>query len=249
MSKLIDIASAEIGVKEIKGDQHNARILQYGQEAGFAFMKDDEIGWCSIFLNWVAMKANLPRSKDGRAISWVKVGEVVSDPQPGDVILCGKGGDITQIYHVGLFTGYSQDKKMVFCLGGNQSDSVSISKMLATEVAGFRRIEPLSVDIIQAPVGDIKDLKKDTVITPKPTPAPPKPVFKIADERLTPNEKGESVLELQKALKYLGFDCKPTSVYDELTTTAVRMLQAKGNLRVNGKLNGETREYLLTLLA
>ena len=141
MSKLIDIASAEIGVKEIEGAEHNERIITYAKEAGFDWYNADETPWCSIFLNWVAFKAGLPRSKDGRSGSWVGVGEAVTEPHPGDVILCGTGGNINKIYHVGLFMGFSDDGKRVFCLGGNQTNQVSISKMWRTEVAGYRRIE------------------------------------------------------------------------------------------------------------
>lgn len=144
MSKLIDIARKEIGVTEVKGGSHNAQILRYSKEAGFSYT-DDETAWCSIFANWVAMKANLPQSKSARASSWLKVGEVVTNPKAGDIIVFGKGGDANQIYHVGFFTEFSADRKYVYCLGGNQSDSVKISKFSVKEVAGYRRIEPTSI--------------------------------------------------------------------------------------------------------
>lgn len=37
----------------------NPRILAYCSEAGFFSIKSDDEAWCSIFINWCAMKAGL----------------------------------------------------------------------------------------------------------------------------------------------------------------------------------------------
>ena len=46
----LKIALGELGEKEIKGSQHNERILEYQETTGLNF-GSDEIAWCSIFAN------------------------------------------------------------------------------------------------------------------------------------------------------------------------------------------------------
>jgi uncharacterized protein (TIGR02594 family) len=62
MDKILKLAIAELGQKEISGPQDNPTIVNYAKEAGFAWVDDDETPWCSIFVNWVANKAGLKGS-------------------------------------------------------------------------------------------------------------------------------------------------------------------------------------------
>ncbi len=251
MSKLIDIASAELGTTEIEGARHNHRILKYAHEAGFDWVNDDETPWCSIFLNWVTHKAGYERSKDARSKSWRDVGRVVKNPQPGDVILFGTKGSLDKIYHVGIFTGFSEDGRKVFCLGGNQTNAVSISKMWRFEVAGYRRLETTSSVIDLTGEEDTQEVKK---ITEKKqlqhiTQPVPKSSLYLHAIRLRKGHEGEEVSRLQEVLNAAGFDCgEVDGVFGEKTKKAVVMAQLKAGLRMTGKTNRKTRKYLAKTL-
>ncbi|MGF1533031.1 MAG: TIGR02594 family protein [Bernardetiaceae bacterium] len=262
MSKLIDIASAEIGVEEIVGEQHHPRILQYAHEAGFDWVTSDETPWCSIFLNWVAHKAGYPRTHDGRARSWLKVGQPVQEPQPGDVILVGNNGDPEKIYHVGLFTGFTADGQQVFCLGGNQTNRVSITRYWRKNIVGYRRLAPLDVPLdatekknpAASPEAASPDSDQQTAPAKTPPPPPAQDIEKnilaitnwlLSNQRIQYGSRGEKVRGLQIALNRLGYRAGPEDgIFGAVTETALKEFQADQGIRVTGKLTRRTRRLL-----
>ena len=269
MSKLIDIASAEVGVTEIEGAKHNQRILEYAKEAGFDWVNSDETPWCSIFLNWASKKAGLERSKDARSRSWATVGKAVQNPLHGDVILFGTGGDINKIYHVGIFMGFSEDGKRVFCLGGNQTNKVSISKSWRANVAGYRRIEelqdnPIENEIVEDSVEELSKVKPVVKTEKKPKPltieekdevarrgkALSQLVFKLLNrKKLRNGDKGSQVEDLQRGLQMAGFNCGIVdSDFGNKTEKALKQMQKQAGIKVNGVFNRRSRRYLAKLL-
>ena len=60
--ELLKQAASQLGIKEISGDDDNPQIIHYAVESGFTGIDDDETAWCSIFVNWCATKAGLPKS-------------------------------------------------------------------------------------------------------------------------------------------------------------------------------------------
>ncbi|MEN7546267.1 TIGR02594 family protein [Rapidithrix thailandica] len=260
--RLLEIASAEIGTKEIPGAEHNARILQYAQEAGFDWVNSDETPWCSIFLNWAVQKAGLQASKDARAQSWMEVGEAIAQPELGDIVLFGSSSN--SIYHVGIFMGYSKECHFVFTLGGNQGDQVDISKFAASQVQGFRRL-------IDDP-SKIFEVEMNPPSVPQPTPSPetnPEETFPETPEekefhqpaletkilviptlKLKFGDKGVAVEDLQYSLNIAGFDCgKPDGIFGPGTARAIRDLQLQGKINPNGTYNKKTRKFLEHLLS
>ena len=147
MSNLITIAAAEIGTREISGSKHNEKITNYAKEAGFSTIKDDETPWCSIFMNWVAKKAKLETSNLATARSWLNVGIPVTEPEPGDVVIFWRENLVSYKGHVGIFMGYSFPGNRIYCLGGNQSDMVSITAYTVDQLLGFRRLRSISVSM------------------------------------------------------------------------------------------------------
>lgn len=148
MIKQLKIAFAELGIKEIKGSKHNDRIIAYAKEAGMSWVDDDETPWCSIFVNWVCKKAGLPLSNKANARSWVQVGETTTTPFPGDVVVFWRGSVTSWQGHVGFFLGFSEDLSKVFCLGGNQGNSVSVEAYGSEKVLRFQRLSSTSVSQI-----------------------------------------------------------------------------------------------------
>jgi uncharacterized protein (TIGR02594 family) len=120
--KHLEIAFKEFGVEEIPGEKHNPRILEYHSTCTLD-AKDDETSWCSAFLNWVMMKANLKQTRSAMAISWQNVGVETNEPKIGDIVIFRRV-DSSWRGHVGLFMGEKEGKILLF--GGNQGNRVGL---------------------------------------------------------------------------------------------------------------------------
>lgn len=141
MSKILEFAFQELGVKEIEGSEHENRIIEYARQSGMDFINDDETPWCSVFVNWVCVQLGLARSGKANARSWVNVGMTVEDPLPGDVVVFWRESVHSWKGHVAFFLGYSHDLTKVYCLGGNQNNQVSVAAYDAAKVLRFNRLE------------------------------------------------------------------------------------------------------------
>lgn len=152
MEQLLKIAFNELGTEEIEGTENNPEVLKYATDTGIAGIKNDEIAWCSTFVNWVAMKAGLQYSKKPNARSWLNTGTKVTTPEPGDVVIFWRESIQSWKGHVGFFLGFSMDKKRVYCLGGNQGNRVSVSAYRTTQVLSYQRLAETAKIIIPEPV-------------------------------------------------------------------------------------------------
>ena len=137
----VEIALSYYGLEEIKGEVDNPKILDMAKSLGLRWYKDDETSWCGIFMGFIHQKCDLeiPDKPQG-ARNWLKIGEGVSEPNLGDVVIFWRESLNSWKGHVGLFISYSEDKKYINTLGGNQSNRVQISKYKADQLLGFRRI-------------------------------------------------------------------------------------------------------------
>ncbi|MFT5846773.1 TIGR02594 family protein [Psychroserpens sp.] len=153
MKDILEIASKEIGVKEMKGKGNNPRIIQYAKDTGFKNYKSDDSHWCSLFMNWCAHEAGLERSYSLGARSWLRVGMPIDNPELGDVVIFWRVSRESWQGHVGLFNGYSRDGR-IYCLGGNQGDQVSSTGKSQDKILGYRRLRP--VDDVRFPTKNLK---------------------------------------------------------------------------------------------
>ena len=96
MNKFLKLALSQIGQKEIKGVRNNQTIVNYAKESGFKWVNNDETPWCSIFINWLCLKAGLERSNNATARSWLKVGDEVVIPEAGDIVIFKRGNSTWQ---------------------------------------------------------------------------------------------------------------------------------------------------------
>ena len=122
-------AEAKVGRKEILGVQHNAQIVNYG-EAVSLNITDDEIPWCSNFINWLFMELDMERTASARARSWLEWGIPLCEPAMGCVVILKRGPGnqpgkdvIAAPGHVGLLTDMLEPDSVTL-LGGNQSNQV-----------------------------------------------------------------------------------------------------------------------------
>jgi len=140
MKTLLQIALSQYGVTEIRGLPHNPIILNYFKDIGHQWVKDDETAWCSAFANWVALKARKRGSGKLNARSWLKVGKSITKPKLGDVVVLWRESKTSWKGHVGFFIGYSEDRKHLYIMGGNQNNQVNIKAYPAYRLLGFRRV-------------------------------------------------------------------------------------------------------------
>ena len=217
---LITIAIQELGIQEIEGSDSNPRILKYAEEAGFPDYTDDDIAWCSLFMNWVAHKGRMKKSGKLNARSWLNsnLGLTVDEkPEPGDIVIYWRESPRSWKGHVGIFLGYSKDLTRIYTLGGNQNNRVSISAYTANRLLGFRRLKKVEE-------------------------------FQLADRNLRRGDRGELVEKLQDALKLAGQHPGTTDGdFGPKTEEALKEFQrtfATSADDVTGILNRETREQL-----
>lgn len=148
-----DMAQRFIGIKETAGTVNNPVIMAM-LRLDAAWPANDEVAWCSAFINFIAWLWRLPRSKNLAARSWLSVGEAIAleeatvdpmtvvilkrgaDPQPGPEVVHADG--TWPPGHVGLFAGLNSTHVML--LGGNQGDGVSVQSFQRNRVIGVRRI-------------------------------------------------------------------------------------------------------------
>jgi uncharacterized protein (TIGR02594 family) len=132
----IDTAQQEIGVTEYAGKEANPRILEYFKASGF-WKKDDsgeESAWCGMFAAWVMKKNGITPPKESyRAKEWQSFGQRLDKPVYGalGIKTRKKGG------HVTFIVGLSKDGAFYYALGGNQDDTVKVSRYPSTGWIGF----------------------------------------------------------------------------------------------------------------
>ena len=141
-----DLAQRFVGIKEVRGELDNPQIMAMLQ-LDMKWPEDDEVPWCSAFVNYICWLLRLPRSKSLRARSWLTVGYSVAHPQPGFDIVIFKRGRVPQPGpdvldapgHIGFYAGW-QDNNFISVLGGNQANTVRVSSYPATALLDIRRL-------------------------------------------------------------------------------------------------------------
>jgi uncharacterized protein (TIGR02594 family) len=139
------IAEAEVGVRRNAAPgQHNERIIEFHKTTTLRATQD-EVAWCSSFVNWVMVQSGRTGTKNALAKSWMGWGTELKEPQLGAITVIKKKNAVadkatgsTTGFHVAFFV--STTKTHVRLLGGNQSDSVKYSNFPLKEwdVKGYR---------------------------------------------------------------------------------------------------------------
>ena len=138
-ASILNIALSQYGIKEIQGKAHNPEVLKYFNESGFDGEKlGDETAWCSAFVNWCAREAGLEHTGKLNARSWLAVGEVTTEPKPGDVVVLWRSSPDSWKGHVGLYVRHTNEH--VYMLGGNQGNKVCIAAYPRERVLNYIKI-------------------------------------------------------------------------------------------------------------
>lgn len=140
----LDIAQAWLGYDERDPTQAQA-LSEFFAKAGDGNVIDPATtAWCAAWLNGVFAEAGIEGSGALNAKSFLNVGEEVTDPAIGDIVVFDRGG---WKGHVGIVAGVNEDGSLQV-IGGNQSDkssgargvSVNVGTFTLDKVVGFRRI-------------------------------------------------------------------------------------------------------------
>jgi uncharacterized protein (TIGR02594 family) len=147
------------GVKEVIGENDNPTILDWADEIGVGKLyQRDSVPWCGLFMGVVAKRAGKEVPANPLwARNWSKWG-VPCLPELGCVLVFSResGG------HVGVYVG--EDIECYHVLGGNQSDSVCITRIKKNRLLSARcayRVKPANVrKIILSPTGIVSSNEK-----------------------------------------------------------------------------------------
>ena len=124
----------EIGTKEIVGPGSNPEVEKYLKTVGMP--SDDDVPWCSAFVNWVITKNKIKGTGKANARSWLSWGEATDWPEIGDIVVLSRGQSKWQ-GHVGFFLDANND--YIYILGGNQSNRVGVNRYHISRLLGYRR--------------------------------------------------------------------------------------------------------------
>jgi uncharacterized protein (TIGR02594 family) len=129
------IAKQEIGQKEIAGEKHNPRIIEYHKYTDLGASKD-EISWCSSFVCFCIERAGFKSTKDAWSKSWLTFGYPLDNPEYGCIVVFWRESINSWKGHVGFYHGESD--KEIFVLGGNQNNQVSVTPYPKSQLLGYR---------------------------------------------------------------------------------------------------------------
>jgi len=138
--KILEKALTQYGVKEILGKKNNPQIIKYFNETDLNIKNlSDETAWCSAFVNWVAKTSGYVYSGQLTARSWLKIGESIENPKPGDVVVLWRESPGSWKGHVGFYV--RETRRYVYVLGGNQKNMVCIKAYPKSRLLDYRRLK------------------------------------------------------------------------------------------------------------
>jgi len=143
MSKeLMAIANSYVGTDEMRGTKHNPVILEYFDAVGHGWVREDEVPWCAAFVGAVLEEAGHKGTGSLAARSYLNWGHKVDKPKYGDIVVFWRGSKNGWQGHVGFYVRETKD--YIYCLGGNQGDSVNVSRYSKSKLLGYRRPSSLA---------------------------------------------------------------------------------------------------------
>lgn len=121
------------GTLEAPGSKDNPFIIEMAHEivrrypdlkGNVGWYNHDSIPWCGLQMGYVmAVNGIKPCDAPLSALAWASWGQALKAPTPGAVLVYSRVGG----GHVTLYE--SEDATNYYCRGGNQSDSVNITKI------------------------------------------------------------------------------------------------------------------------
>lgn len=138
-----EVARREVGVKELRGIADNPRIVTYHATTTLR-ATEDEVPWCSSFVNFCMKTAGYDRTKSAAAKSWLNYGKHVEQPFQGCIVIMKRPGG----HHVGFYDG--EERGLIRVLGGNQDDAVNTKLFRPNIIIGY--VMPLALNERDKPI-------------------------------------------------------------------------------------------------
>lgn len=126
-------ARRHIGTREIKGPQHEPKILAWWRAIRRGGIRDDETPWCAAFVGGCLEAVDIISSRFESARSYLDWGVKLDRPELGAVVVFSRVGG----GHVGFIVG-RDSRGNLMVLGGNQGDEVNIRAFDRGRVVGYR---------------------------------------------------------------------------------------------------------------
>ncbi|WP_429813599.1 TIGR02594 family protein [Ensifer sp. B1-9] len=127
-----------MGLKEVAGAGSNSTIIGWAKRLGgwvASYYTNDDIPWCGLALaHWISFtlpSEPLPGNYLS-ALAWANFGIRLETPARGAVLVFKRPGG----GHVGLYVG--EDASHFHVLGGNQSNSVSVTRIEKARLVAIR---------------------------------------------------------------------------------------------------------------
>ena len=134
----LDAGRAMLGMTE--GQDYEA-ISEFIKTFAGIEIDPRQTAWCAAFVNAMLGFDGIEGTGRLNARSFLNFGTAVDEPKVGDVVVFSRGDPNGWQGHVGFFKGYDANGN-ILVLGGNQSDSVSVTSYSAERLLGVRRPSP-----------------------------------------------------------------------------------------------------------
>lgn len=143
MRDIVDhILSNYYGIRERAGaNDASPTILRWKRNVIPSTRDDGQFAWCGIFAHNMLLETGyptLPINEAAGARNYLKLGEPVTTPQLGDIVVFSRGTGWQG--HVG-FVSRVDAWGDVWVLGGNQSNAVNLTKYSGNRLLGYRRLK------------------------------------------------------------------------------------------------------------
>ena len=131
----LDYAWPDLGVTEVPGPGSSDRVRAYFACAGHPEIISDEVAWCAAFVGACLERAGVRCTRSLQARSYLAFGVPIDKAVAGCVAIFSRGTNPSD-GHVAFVVGATVDAMLV--LGGNQSDSVSVTAIPRARLLGLR---------------------------------------------------------------------------------------------------------------
>lgn len=126
------------GTAEVRGPRHSRTIMGWAERLGIWY-PDDETPWCGLFvahvISTIFPDMALPSNVLG-AQQWLNFGRRLDGPALGAVVVFWRGSPRSWKGHVGFY--YGETRTHILCIGGNQSNTVNVTRIAKNRVKGYR---------------------------------------------------------------------------------------------------------------
>lgn len=146
LPKLVNAGLLFLGIKEIPGQKSNEDILKMAEVVGVQnIYKNDDTAWCGLFMAYLLKITGKPQPYKSydilRAASYATWGESVAlrDVQLGDIVVFKRPGGNHVAIAISISKNIDGGIGTVHCLGGNQSNAVTIAEFPINRVTHVRR--------------------------------------------------------------------------------------------------------------